>query len=189
MNYIKAKENKGITLVALIITIIVMLILASITINFGTTQIKNANLQNFKTSMLLIEAKAKEYVERANYQLGVKPEEAVNNAELLANSQNELQGEGKGTKVTSDNPVASVIKSVGISEDDITAGNVYLLSTEDLQKIGINDEKSDEENGYYVLVYNILDASVKVYNTKGFTLGNGDTKYCLDDIRDIDGVE
>ena len=189
MNYIKVKENNGITLVALIITIIVMLILASITINFGTTQIKDANLQNFKTNMLLVEAKAKEYVEKANYQLGVKPEEAMNNTELLTNSQNELQAEGKGTKVNSDNPVVDKLKNIGISENDITAGNVYLLSTNDLKQMGLNDEQSDEENGYYVLVYNILDASVKVYNTTGFTLENGDTKYCLDDIRDIDGVE
>ena len=57
MNLKLSKEEKGITLVALMVTIIVMLILAAVTINFSTTQIRNANLQNFKTNMLLIKVK------------------------------------------------------------------------------------------------------------------------------------
>lgn len=189
MNLKLSKEEKGITLVALMVTIIVMLILAAVTINFSTTQIRNANLQNFKTNMLLIEAKAKEYVEKANYQLGVKPEEAINNPDLLSKSQSELQGDGKGTKVDASNSIVSTLKSINISDEDINNGNVYLLSTQDLEAMGLKDVKSDEEDGYFVLVYNILDASVKVYNTEGFSIGNGETKYCLDDIRDVNGVE
>ena len=63
----KVKNNKGITLIALTITIIILLILASITIYSGKESIKKAQLESLKTNMLLIKAKAKEYVEQASF--------------------------------------------------------------------------------------------------------------------------
>ena len=57
----KVKNNKGITLIALTITIIILLILASITIYSGKESIKKAQLESLKTNMLLIKAKAKEH--------------------------------------------------------------------------------------------------------------------------------
>lgn len=187
----KAKENncfrtnavsaKGITLVALVITIIVMIIIASITVNIGTAQIRNAKLQSYKTNMLLIEAKAREYVEKASYIAGVKPTEETNQK-----ARDELQGEGRGTLVTTSD---SILISIGISSTDIAEKNVYKLSTQDLEKMGITGVKSDEESGNYILVYNITETSVKVYNTRGFKLNAGNIKYSLDDIREIDEVE
>ena len=53
----KIKDNKGITLVSLVITIIVILILTTIILQIGTKSLDEANLQNMKTGMLLIEAK------------------------------------------------------------------------------------------------------------------------------------
>ena len=50
-------NNKGITIVALIITIIVMLILATVTIEIGTEQIQSAKLEDLKTTMLLIKGR------------------------------------------------------------------------------------------------------------------------------------
>ena len=73
----KLKNNKGITLMTLVITIIVLLIIVSITVNYGIDSISKAQIQNMQTNMLLIEAKAKKYVENANFQLGVKPDEAT----------------------------------------------------------------------------------------------------------------
>ena len=184
---IKEEKNSGVTLLALVITIILLLIIATITIKIGSDQIKNAHLQSYKTNMLLIEAKAKEYVENASHELGIKPEDATQ--EMKDKSQAELTGEGKGTKVNSGDSITSKLTSIGISSSDIDAGNVYQLSTADLQKIGVNDENSDEENGYYILVYNIPEANVKVYNTEGFNIGKAGTKYSLDEIRDVDEVE
>lgn len=51
-------NNKGITIVALIITIIVMLILATVTVEIGTEQIQSAKFQDLKTTMLLIKGRA-----------------------------------------------------------------------------------------------------------------------------------
>ena len=178
------KKENGITLVALVITIILMLILATVTINIGKGQILNAHLQNYKTNMLLIEAKAKEYVEKASFNLGVNPTD-----ETRQNAQNELQGEGKGTLVTTSDSIINDIKAMGVADIDtqISGKNVYKLSTSDLEKMGINGAKSDEEEGYYILIYNIPESTVKVYNTLGFNINN-EIKYCLDDIREIDEV-
>ena len=63
------KKNKGITMVALVITIVLLLILAGISIGTGGNIIKRTELENLKTGMLLIEVKGKEYVENANFNL------------------------------------------------------------------------------------------------------------------------
>ena len=55
----KEEKIKGITIVALTITVIVLIILASIGIYTGTEIIKQANLQNINTNMMLIQAKTK----------------------------------------------------------------------------------------------------------------------------------
>ena len=64
------KKNKGITMVTLVITIVILLILAGVSIGVGNNIIKKSELENLKTNMLLIEVKGKEYVENANYNLG-----------------------------------------------------------------------------------------------------------------------
>ena len=63
------KETKGITMIALTITIVVMIILAGITVQYGMGLLQNVKLQDLRTNMLLIQAKAKEYVEEVNFQL------------------------------------------------------------------------------------------------------------------------
>lgn len=55
MNY---KQNKGITLVALIATVAIMIVLAVVTINIGTKEIERAKLEDLKTTMLLIKGRA-----------------------------------------------------------------------------------------------------------------------------------
>ena len=56
-------NNKGITLLALAITIIVLSIIAGISINAGKQAIDQAEFQTIETNMLIIKAKAKSYAE------------------------------------------------------------------------------------------------------------------------------
>lgn len=177
------KNNKGITLITLVITIIVMIILAFIVVNVGKESIDEANLQNMKTNMLLIEAKVKEYAENANYELGVKPEEATEEMKTKAISM--LEGEGKGTKITSSDSIYPTLTSIGVEQQAINDGTVYKLSTDDLTKMGINGVTSDDEEGWYVVAYDITNNSVKIYNTEGIKTEKNTIKYVLDDIRDL----
>ena len=45
------------------------------------------------------------------------------------------------------------VTRIGISQTEIEQGNVYWLSTSNLEKMGIKGTKSDEKSGYYIIVY------------------------------------
>lgn len=175
----KLMEEKGVTLIVLVVTIIALLILASITMTGGTDIINKSQLEGLKTNMLLIQTKAKEYVENAKFQLGIKPEEATK--EMKDKAKAELEGDDKGTKLEMESSITNEALRIGISQNEIINGNVYWLSTDNLEKMGIKNTKSDEKRGYYIIVYNMTDASAEIYNTEGF-----EGKFSLTDIEKIE---
>ena len=59
----KLYEQKGITLLALVVTIIVLAILGGISIVKGNDLIRKAKAETYETNMLTIQAKAKEFEE------------------------------------------------------------------------------------------------------------------------------
>ena len=61
--YLSSKSNRGITLLALAITVIVLLIIASITVYEGSNVLKESLLQKNITNMLAIKSKIKGYSE------------------------------------------------------------------------------------------------------------------------------
>lgn len=175
----KKNNQNGITLVVLTITIIVLIILAGITIHTGTESIRKAKLEGLKTNMLLIETKAREFVENASFDLGIDPENATD--EMKTNAQAELTGDDKGTLVTSGDSIIDQLLNIGISQADIDNGNVCKLTTENLEKMGINDVESNDEEGWYIIVYNINDTTAEIYHTMGYQ-----GKYSLTDIEQIE---
>ncbi len=102
------KEN-GITIVALIITVVIMLILVGVGIHFGTDAINKAKLEDIKTDMSSIKTKAKIITEKYNFKdienlVGNKitDEEAKsigeeNNDNLLKWSSDDLNNQGLST--------------------------------------------------------------------------------------------
>lgn len=165
------KDNKGVTLVSLVITIIVLLIISSIAIYSGGDTIKNAKLESLKTNMLLIQAKAKEYCEEASFKLGTEEspsEEKINNA------KSSLKGTEQGEE--------SIPKY--ITKDYEKKEYIYKLETSNLRDMGINGVESDYKNGYYFVKYNLTDVTAEIYNTKGFTK-DGTTYYSLTDLQGL----
>lgn len=61
------KSQKAITIVALIITIILMLILVGVGVEFGGNALKKAKLEDIKTDMISIKTKAKIIAEQYNF--------------------------------------------------------------------------------------------------------------------------
>ena len=173
------KENKGITMVALVIIIILLLILVGVTTGTGANLIKQTKLENLKTNMLLIKVKAKEYVENANFNLGTTFEKLTDETEKnnrIQKAREELKGED----------VTSTISSYNININD-SSENVYYykLDTQTLLNIGLSNLKSDEKEGWYIIRYDIVNAEVEVYNSKGFESNN--TKYySLSDLQNIE---
>ena len=173
------KNEKGITVVVLTITIILLLILVGITVYTGKDSIQKANLEGLKTNMLLIQTKAREYVENASFDLGIDPQNATE--EMKTNAKNELNGEDKGTLVTPDDAIVKDLLNIGIKQEDIDNEKVYKLTTENIEKMGINDVESNSEKGWYVIVYNIDDTTAEIYHTIGYQ-----GKYSLTDIEQIE---
>ena len=62
----KLKSCKGITMIALVVTIVILIILASISIIEGKKLIKEAKIENILTDMITIKAKVKGYAEEIN---------------------------------------------------------------------------------------------------------------------------
>ncbi len=179
------KQNKGITMIMLVVTVIVLLILAGISIEKGNDVIERSKLENIKTDMLLVQAKGKEYVENANFELGTDYEKITDNTEKTKRLEN-AKSKLKGTKIAD---VSNLDSKFGITAEKFQEDNdnlifYYELSNQDLADIGISDVKSDEKNGKYIIKYNIKNVDVEVYNTKGFE--NGDKSYySLNEIENL----
>lgn len=60
------KEN-GITIIALIITVILMIVVVGVGIRYGTNSIDKAKLEDIKTDMISIKTRAKIIVEQYNF--------------------------------------------------------------------------------------------------------------------------
>ena len=177
------KNNNGITMITLVITIIILLILAGVSIGTGNNIIKQSNLENIKTNMLLIKVKAKEYVENANFKLGTNFETSADKENRIISAKEELKGEEiKDISIFNEN--------IDINQDQLTTDNsnyiyYYKLTTENLVNIGLSNVKSDEKNGWYIIKYDIKNSEIEVYNTKGFE-NKENTYYSLSDLQNIE---
>lgn len=163
------KRNKGITTISLMVTIVILMILATITMYYGNSAMKEAKLQDLKTNMLLIQAAVKGDLEKYHFETSnlsdANEKEAQKSNYLkgtkLANPQNELKQE-----------IFNEIKEDYPQID----GNFdyYYLNTSDLMELGIKDVESSNEDGHYIVAYSmnsIYPNIVEVINTKGY-LGN-----------------
>ena len=177
------KENKGITIVTLVITIIVLLILAGVSIGTGNKVIKSSQLENIKTNMLLIKVKGKEYVENANFQLGTNFEKATDKETRITNAKAELKGE----EITD----SSIFNgNINISQDALTSDNTnyiyyYKLDTNNLTDMGLSKVESDEKNGWYIIKYDVKKLEVEIYNTAGFENEEG-KYYSLNELQNLE---
>lgn len=150
------KSSKGITIVSLVLTIIILMIITSVTVYTGTNVIKQVSLQNINTDMMLIQAKTKTIAEQAKF--------------------NKDNSNYKGTPLINilDNKKIDKLVDEGIVED-IT--KYYFLSKEDLNSMGL--EKIDIADGYLVNYEN-----EEIIYVKGFKKDDN-TYYKLSDIKSL----
>lgn len=162
----KSQKEKGVTLIALVITVIVLIIIAGIGLTSGGNMIQNTEVENLKTNMLLIKAKAKGYVETANFALGTNIDTA--SKEIKAEKEAKAKEELKGTEIVD----SSILTKMGISQEEIDTAlskriYYYQLTTQDLKDMGIEQVESKEETGFYVVKYDVNEIQVEIYQTKG----------------------
>lgn len=154
----KIKENRGVTLIALTITIIVLLIIAGIAVYNGVETIRRANLEALRTNMLLIEAKARGVVEEANFQLGP---EFQKESELGTIRNNVYVNENKLQPLSS----SGITVPSGIPTGD----NVYVFTEETASLWALENVYSELEEGEnYIIAFDEKAATVEIYNTLGY---------------------
>ena len=156
----KFKKEKGVTLILLVITIIIITIIAGIAIYTGTESIKKAKFESIKTDMMLIKAKAREYVEKASFEFGPNSDEEkkVNIREKIYETE---AGFEKGS-----------ISQIPEEKQN----NAYKVGSEALAKMGLNNI---DENEYYV-AFDETNVTAEVYSKTGY---NG--KYSLTELDEI----
>lgn len=176
------RKQKGVTLVALVVTIIVLLILAGITISGGTNTIKKAGLESLKTNMMLIEAKARECVEEANFKLGpnqAKKDEIDNIRDSVYEDGTETSAKLKKiSELISEKPEVDI--PTEIQQNKGENEEIYWVTPEALEKWGLSKIET-KEGEVYLIKFNEKDVKVEIYNNLGF-----DNKYSLTDINEIE---
>ena len=149
------KKETGVTLVALSITIVVLLILATIAINGSTSIIKRAKLEEMKTNMLLIQAKAREYVEDATFKMGINPDEPKK-----ANVRSKVYEENAKLQKVAEGEVPS---NFGITDTT----TCYWLTPEAQTNWGLSKMQLEKDEKF-LIEFKEADVTVEVYNTKGY---------------------
>lgn len=164
-------RTEGITLVALSITIIILIIIAGISIYSAKETIQKTKLEGLKTNMLLMQAKAKEYVEDATFKMGINPTE-------------EKKTEVRGKVYGSDSEEGAKLQKAESSEIPsdfgiIDTSTCYWLTETAQTNWGLSKIELGK-NEKYLIRFDETNITVEIYNTEGY---NG--KYSLTDIEQI----
>lgn len=164
----KIRKENAITLISLAITVIVILIISSVATYSGKEIIRKGKLEELRTNMLLIQAKAKEYVEDANFKMGLAPDET--------------RKEEVRRSVYVD---GAKLEEVNAQEYGIDNSSVCYKVTKETLNIWGLDKIELKDNEDYLIAFDDENATVEIYNTKGFVDDNGDTRNSLTDIEEI----
>lgn len=110
------KQEKGLTMVSLVVMLLVIAIISTVTIYYGTGIIRSAKLESLKTDMLLIQAKIKTVEEQANF-----------------------EGTALVGAVLDD---TNVLTKLGLTQNE----KIKLLSQDDLNYLGLSKVNTEDKN-------------------------------------------
>ncbi len=163
----KMKKDSGITLMALIITVIIMAIIASISIYEGRKIIKTSRIQTKETNMLAIEVKAKAFAEEIESKTWTEKDETK-------------KDEARNTEFNERGMEATEVSEEALSQvsNEITTEYAaYLVTADALNKMGL----SGVEDSKYIVIfskndYKLMDIiyidGIEYNNKKIYTLSN-----------------
>ena len=135
------KNKKGITIIALVITVVIMLILVGVTVKVGTMSIDESEKEDIITNMISIKTRAKIVKDQFNFK---------DISSLV------------GTKFTDDTKYEKTNLNPAIPEEQ--KNNCYIWTQEDLNNQGLASINSDESK-FYVVYYG--DNNTEVYYSIG----------------------
>ena len=128
------KENKGMSMIALIIIVLIIVVLAIFGVKIGSQMLSEEKLEDVKTNMLLIQGKIKTIAEKNE----IKPEE-----ELLAGIKIE-----KATNYE--------VEGYTIPEElknKLEKEEYYIWGKKELEEKGLNTIEADNSQKFYIVDY------------------------------------
>lgn len=146
------QKQNGITIVALIVTVIIMLILVGVSIKFGTEEIEKSKIEDIKSNMLLIQGRSKIIKDKHKY--------------------DEENSKLEGIKISEATADYTINSSLQTKLNEILEGDFYILRQEDLNNNGLSSIKVSKTE-FYIVDYNTCE----IYYSLGV---NG--KYALSEI-------
>lgn len=168
------RSESGKSIVILIILTILIMIGASVVINYAKQMKDETEEQDLKTNMLLMQAEAKKGLEEVCFRTvnldSAKQEDLT--------KINEIKNEFLKGTILSNSPteVQEAIKNV----PDVTFDeNCYYLDENVLNEMGI---KQINQDGYFIVKYDFSNANLEIINTSGY-----DGKYTLTQL--VDTIE
>ena len=157
------KNNSGITLMALVITIIILTIIISISVYEGKELIEKSRIQSIENNMLIIQAKAKAYAEEIDAKIWTEKE----------NKDATRDGEFREKGFNASNNIVSNI--------DVSNYFAYIISSNGLSLMGL-DDKND---GKYMVIYDKEDyKKMDVIYIDGVNYKN-ETIYTLSKMQEV----
>lgn len=175
----KIDNKSGITIIALVITVIVLLILIGISVGEGTSLIKRAKIESIMTNMITIKANAKIYAEEINAEVWDLKE----NDEDVTKTKSYNRSNLFNTKYNMEKleNAIEIISKVDSSINDSNGCEAYTITTDTLSEMGLSDLASSSSDGEFVVVYNSADytkleivypAGISYDNSTFYTLSN-----------------
>lgn len=161
------KNNKGVTLVLLIVTIVVLMMLVTVTVNTGKELLKNSERDRLKSSLYLIKARAETLYESYLFDFENPLSDEITDQE---------KAEYLGGSVVNN---SAEIKSVRFFE-----GENYIFckwNLDDLKKQGISTDKYKEDDTF-IIQYDANLNEVDVAFYRGFKYNNKLTYYRLSEL-------
>lgn len=175
--------NRGITLIALLTTVIVIIIISAVSITMGNNLVARTKVENMITNMLIIKSKARVLEEEIegktwDYSTEIQEGESVSKKEqgmrdIFVNEHNFI-----------------LLKDVNASTYNMTeleeSSVYYVLGEEALSKMGLGSLWEEGES-YYVVKYTVKDnkyEDINVFYTRGIKYNNN-INYDLDTLQSV----
>lgn len=170
------KNNKGITLVALVVTVVIILIIGAITVYEGSKLVDEAKYEDVKTNMLLIQAEVKNFAEQAKF-------EGLTKEKILADGI-KLDEKTLRIKEPDDESLKEQITNIESKGNSTEDGKLVLYQITNMSELNLGSLDSNADNNYLIYMDISNDIEVEVCFLPGILGNDGVTHYFLSSMND-----
>lgn len=151
-----SKKTNGITLIALVITIVILAIIVGVSVNVGGKLFNNVNLKTLDTNMLLIQAKVKVISEKNHFDentplKGTKVADITNDSDINKLKSEGVINESEQTYQSYYLWNQDILNEEGLDSIELKNSEKYIVNYETEEIIYIPGYKHTDDKTYYKL--------------------------------------